>query len=78
LGEVLTSRKKYSDAEPLLLRAYRGLKPPAGQEPEPARQLCFTETLDRLVRLYDAWGKPEEAARWRAKLPPGTPSGKSP
>jgi hypothetical protein len=21
-----------------------------------------------LVRLYDAWGKPEEAARWRKEL----------
>jgi hypothetical protein len=24
----------------------------------------------RLVRLYDAWGKPDGAARWRAKLAP--------
>ncbi len=21
------------------------------------------------MRLYDAWGKPEQAAEWRAKLP---------
>ncbi len=26
-------------------------------------------SIERLVRLYDAWGKPEQAAEWRAKLP---------
>ena len=25
-------------------------------------------SLERLVHLYDAWGKPEQAARWRAML----------
>jgi hypothetical protein len=25
----------------------------------------LNEALDRLVQLYEAWGKPEEAARWR-------------
>jgi hypothetical protein len=24
--------------------------------------------LERLVQLYDAWGKPDEAARWRQEL----------
>jgi hypothetical protein len=24
-------------------------------------------TLARLVKLYDAWGKPTEAAKWRAE-----------
>ena len=27
-----------------------------------------TEALERLVQLYDAWGKPDQAAEWRAKL----------
>ena len=26
------------------------------------------EALQRLVQLYDAWGKPDEAARWRKEL----------
>ena len=29
----------------------------------------LTEALERLVQLYDAWGKPDQAAEWRAKLP---------
>jgi hypothetical protein len=25
------------------------------------------EALDRIVKLYEAWGKPEKAAEWREK-----------
>jgi hypothetical protein len=27
------------------------------------------ESWNNLIELYDAWGKPEEAKEWRAKLP---------
>jgi hypothetical protein len=33
----------------------------------PARQE-LGEALERLVRLYYAWGKAEEAARWRKEV----------
>ena len=26
-------------------------------------------SINNLADLYDAWGKPEQAAEWRAKLP---------
>ena len=26
------------------------------------------EALERIVKLYDAWGQPRKAAEWRAKL----------
>jgi hypothetical protein len=26
------------------------------------------EAAERVIRLYEAWGKPEQAARWKAKL----------
>jgi hypothetical protein len=26
------------------------------------------EAAERVVRLYDAWGKPEKAAEWKSKL----------
>jgi hypothetical protein len=32
------------------------------------KQTRLIETLERLVRLYDAWDNPVEAARWRAEL----------
>ena len=28
----------------------------------------LVEALERLVRFYDYWGKPEEAAKWRKEL----------
>jgi len=27
------------------------------------------ESINNLIELYEAWGKPEEAVKWRAKLP---------
>ena len=26
------------------------------------------EALERLAQLYDAWGEPDEAAKWRTEL----------
>jgi hypothetical protein len=31
----------------------------------------MTEAIERLVQLYNEWGQPEKAAKWRAKLPLG-------
>jgi hypothetical protein len=28
----------------------------------------LTEATERVVQLYKAWGKPDKAAEWRAKL----------
>jgi hypothetical protein len=41
--------------------------------PEQARKVRLAEAADRLVELYVAWGKRDEAAEWqaeRAKYPP--------
>jgi len=27
------------------------------------------ESLNNVIALYEAWGKPEKAQQWRAKLP---------
>jgi eukaryotic-like serine/threonine-protein kinase len=69
LGESLLAQKKYADAEPLLLSGCRGLRanedlhnPDVNKHADEARQ--------RLVRLYDEWGKPDEAARWREQPAP--------
>ena len=34
----------------------------------PAGKPRLTEALERLVKLYDAWSKPNQAAEWREKL----------
>ena len=59
-------QKKYAKAEPLLLSGYEGLKAREARIPVPAK-IRLTEAIDRLVQLYEAWGKPEQAAQWREK-----------
>jgi tetratricopeptide (TPR) repeat protein len=65
LGAALLGQKKYAAAEPLLLKGYAGLKQRQHNIDVAFRTLRLTQALDRLVRLYDAWGKKDEAARWR-------------
>jgi tetratricopeptide (TPR) repeat protein len=68
LGEALLGQQKYADAEPLLLAGYKGLKARANRIPVVHRALLLNEALERLVRLYEATGKKDEAARWRKEL----------
>jgi hypothetical protein len=67
LGAALAEMQNYADAEPLLLEGYDGLKQRAAKIPAD-RKVVLTEALERLVQLYDAWGKPDEAAKWRKEL----------
>ncbi len=67
LGETLMDQKKYADAEPLLLSGYEGMKPrekaiPSQDKPH------LTKALERLVTLYEAWGKVDKAMKWRKEL----------
>jgi hypothetical protein len=67
LGGSLFGQKKYAEAEPLLLKGYQGLKPKATEIPPPIRTR-LPDAAERLVRLYEVWGKPTEAARWKKEL----------
>jgi hypothetical protein len=53
---------RYQDTEELLFEALKGLKP-GDTHPH------TLESLNNLIELYEAWGKPEKAEEWRAKLP---------
>jgi eukaryotic-like serine/threonine-protein kinase len=67
LGAALLGQKKYAEAEPLLLAGYRGMKEHEASIP-PGGVVRLTDTLEHVVQLYDAWGKKEEAAKWRKEL----------
>ncbi len=71
LGGSLLGQEKYAEAEPLILAGYEGMRARDEKIPPPA-QPRLTDAADRVVKLYEAWGKPEKAAEWRAKL--GKPS----
>src|SRR6185437_16004372 len=64
LGEALLDQKKYADAEPLLLSGYEGLKQHEAKIPS-QEKVHRTKALERLVQLYEAWGKNDKAAKWR-------------
>jgi serine/threonine protein kinase/lipopolysaccharide biosynthesis regulator YciM len=67
LGEALTGQKKYAEAEPLLLQGYEGMKEREKNIP-PQSKVRLVEGLERLVQLYDAWGKNDKADDYRHKL----------
>jgi WD40 repeat protein/tetratricopeptide (TPR) repeat protein len=68
LGESLVGQKHYADAEPLLRAGYEGMKQHQARIPLPVQTVRLSEAVERLVRLYDAWGKQDKAARWREEL----------
>jgi serine/threonine protein kinase/Flp pilus assembly protein TadD len=63
LGECLTTEKRYVEAEPFLSESYATLKNVQGDQ-SPLTQ----EAARRLITLYQSWGKPEAAARYRAAV----------
>ena len=67
VGASLLGQAKYADAEPLLVAGYQGLLARAALIRE-ADKFNLYETGERLVRLYKAWGKPEQARAWAVKL----------
>jgi tetratricopeptide (TPR) repeat protein/tRNA A-37 threonylcarbamoyl transferase component Bud32 len=69
LGASLAGQKEYSEAEPLLVQGCQGLQQrQASMPPFLNATRRITESLERLVQLYDAWGKPAQAAEWKQKL----------
>jgi len=64
LGGTFVARGRYAEAEPLLVAAYEELQASRGSgHPSTAK------AQDRLVRLYESWGRSSDAARYRALRP---------
>jgi tetratricopeptide (TPR) repeat protein len=68
LGATLLGQQAYAEAEPLLVAGYEGLKAREMEIPRFFAQYRLPEAGGRVVRLYEAWGRPEEAVAWRSKL----------
>ena len=58
---------KYAEAEPLVVGGYEGMKAREAKIPAHGK-IYLTEAGERVARLYRAWGKPDQAAAWAAKL----------
>ncbi len=61
LAETLVAKNQFTEAEPLLLDAYQKLSEQLGESDRLTRR-----ALNSLFILYDAWGKPEQAAKYAA------------
>ena len=62
LGWVLVQQKRFDEAEPLLTDSYLEL----AQSPKTTPKVRAA-ALDRVVTLYEQWGKPDQASTWRLK-----------
>ena len=65
LALVYVAQEDYDKAEPLLLDVYKGREAKLGSE-----HPHTLDTLREMVNLYESWDKPDQAAKWRAKLVP--------
>ena len=63
LGGCLVAQARFAEAEPLVVEGYRDLERTRGKTYRRTLQ-----ALERVVALYDAWHKSDEAARYRAVL----------
>ena len=70
LGGALTGDGRFTEAEPLLLGGYESMH---GNLRAPADSK--REAVDRIVSLYEYWGKPGQAAEWRS-LSEDSPAGR--
>jgi tetratricopeptide (TPR) repeat protein len=68
LGHCLAKLDRYAEAEPLLLAAWETL----ARSPERAPHR-LADLKERLVRLYESWGKPAQAQHWRERALPTPP-----
>ncbi|MEP7011585.1 MAG: serine/threonine-protein kinase [Acidobacteriota bacterium] len=63
VGGCRSERRDFVGAEPLLLQAFEATKE------VPSSSLMRKRILDRLTRLYDAMGRPDQAAKYRPAAP---------
>jgi eukaryotic-like serine/threonine-protein kinase len=62
LGRALAKQRRWNEAEPLLLSYVRALESETGVEGD------LAEVTQETAGMYEAWGKPDKAREWRAKL----------
>jgi hypothetical protein len=67
LGGALLGQGKYAEAEPLVVPGYEGMKAREAKIPAWSKT-NLAQAAERVVRLYEAWGNPEKATEWKARL----------
>ncbi len=63
LGESLMGQGKYAEAEAAFLDAHEVM-----QKTQHVAPSQMASVLEQIAHLYEVWGKPDEATKWRARL----------
>jgi hypothetical protein len=58
---------RFAEAEPLVVQGYERMKARESRMPVPDRSR-LREAAERVVRLYEEWGKPDQATAWKTKV----------
>jgi serine/threonine protein kinase len=66
LAKLYMTQRRYAEAEPLLRAVYEGLKRRQADMPVDGKAR-LAEAAERLLRLYEAWGKKDQAGEWRQR-----------
>lgn len=66
-GAILAGQKQYAQAEPLLLNGYQKMLERKAIIPA-YLQFALADAKQRIVKLYDDWGKPDKANEWQKKI----------
>jgi hypothetical protein len=69
LAASLAGQRKFEEAEPLMKEGTDGM---LRSDAPPDR---IRRAVDRAVKMYDAWGKKDEAEAWRARVGTGEGAG---
>jgi tetratricopeptide (TPR) repeat protein len=67
LGGALLGQGRYAEAEPLVIGGYEGMAARVSRIAAPDRSR-LREAAERVTQLYGAWGQPEKADAWKAKV----------
>jgi serine/threonine protein kinase len=68
LGEALTHRQRFEEAEQLLLLGHEGLQRRSDKIPSKYRNERLTDSMRRLVALYQTLENEEGTSTWQSKL----------
>jgi serine/threonine protein kinase/Flp pilus assembly protein TadD len=66
LGATLLGKRKYDEAEPLLVSGYEGMRERNAGIRD--RTKVLSESIQSLIQLFEATSRPEKADEWRTKL----------
>jgi hypothetical protein len=68
LGGALLGQARYAEAEPIVVSGYEGLKAREAKVPAVVRSRLSAAAAVRVIRLYEAWNRPERAREWKEQL----------